>query len=134
VGEEPPLILNDPVWSLGKIVSRPLRPLLNLFRFRERGWGSCQVGIPDIGPAFPLPIGLFFPDLNVFALVAGVVHGEFIGAANETKIPGFGNFTLVAFQLITRPGLARRSPQSFLIASLVVAIGAFGGKTMASLE
>jgi len=73
-------------------VSRPLRPLLNLFRFRERGWGSCQVGIPDIGPAFPLPIGLFFPDLNVFALVAGVVHGEFIGAANETKIPGFRDF------------------------------------------
>jgi hypothetical protein len=45
-----------------------------------------------------------------------------MGATNETKISGFATSTLVAFQLITRPGLARRSPQSFLIASLVAAI------------
>src|SRR5438876_126790 len=88
---------------------RPTRPPLQLFCFRERGWGSCQVGIPDISPAFPLPIGLFFPDLDVFALVGrwlatGVVHGEFIGAANETKIPGFGDFNFGSLPAYNQPG------------------------------
>src|SRR6266567_7016783 len=48
--------------------------------------------------------------------------------------PDLATSTLVAFQLMTRPGLASISCQIFLIASLVVAADAFGGSTVASSE
>src|SRR5689334_3653023 len=67
----------------------------------ERGWG-CQIGVPDVCSALPLPASLFFPDLDVFALVgrrlaAGVAHGELIGAANETEITRFRDFDFGRF-------------------------------------
>src|SRR5262245_43245109 len=42
--------------------------------------------------------------------------------------------TLPGFQVITRPGVARRSFQTFRIVSLVAALVAFGGSTTASSE
>jgi len=109
---------------------------------RLLGFGGCcrrQIGAPGISSAFPFPVSLLFPHLNVFAFVscrlaASVVHGELIGAANQTEIAGFRDFDFVCLPSDNQTGLARRSPQSFLIASFVVAIGAFVGNTMASLE
>src|SRR5206468_11132387 len=48
--------------------------------------------------------------------------------------PDFDASTLVGFQLNAKPGLARRSCHSFRIASFVVALGPFGGRTTASSE
>src|SRR5947207_13990762 len=58
-----------------------------------------KIGIPDIGPALPLPVGLFFPNLDVFAtivnrLAARIVYCQFIRSTDKANVPGFRHFHL----------------------------------------
>src|SRR2546423_15435692 len=101
----------------------------------EAGRSEFQVSVPH----FHFPSACFSQTSTYLPFsVAGLPLASFMVNSyvplTKPRSPDFATSTLVAFQLMTRPGLARRSPQIFLIASLVVAIGAFGGNTMASDE
>src|SRR4030095_2423961 len=55
--------------------------------FLRCGRGSCEIGIPHVGGTFPISIGLFFPDFEVFPaivnrLTARVVHRQFVHPAH----------------------------------------------------
>ena len=68
----------------GKVTRRPAI-------FLRCGRGSCEIGIPHVGGTFPISIGLFFPDLEVFPaivnrLTARVVHRRFVRAAHPRHL------------------------------------------------
>jgi hypothetical protein len=82
---------------------------------------------------------VLFPDFDVFAAIidrlpTGIIHDHFVRATDEAKVARFRHFSLVAFQLMMKPGVASISCQIFLIVSFVVAAAAFGGNTVASSE
>ena len=67
----------------------------------------------------PLPIRLLFPDLDVLALIscrlaAGVVHGDLIGATNETKIPGFCDLDFSGFPTDDETGAGEKIASKLL--------------------
>src|SRR5438874_5205433 len=99
------------------------------------GRSEFQVSVPHFHfpSAFFSQTSTYLPrSLTGFPLASFMVSSYV--PLTKPRSPDFATSTLVAFQLMTKPGLARRSAQTFLIASLVVAIGAFGGRTLASAE
>src|SRR5882724_8427298 len=70
-----------------------------LLFLRKRRCSRWKIGIPNIGAAFPLAVGLLFPDLDVLAAVGdrfttGVNRRLLVGAAHAGKISGLRDFNL----------------------------------------
>src|SRR6267378_1344453 len=75
---------------------------------------------------YPFHISTYFPlSVTGFPLASFMVSSYV--PLTKPRSPDFATSTLVAFQLMTRPGLASISCQIFRIASFVVAAAAFGG-------
>src|SRR5205814_1023786 len=99
------------------------------------GRSEFQVSVPHFHfpSAFFSQTSTYLPrSLTGFPLASFMVSSYV--PLTKPRSPDFATSTLVAFQLMTRPGLASISCHIFLISSLVVAIGVFGGNTMASAE
>src|SRR6266446_4662098 len=87
-GSRPSVKLLKAVIGIG-LLKRSIREVSLLF---FPGWHRHrQVGIPDISTTLPLPVGLLFPNLDVFPallarLTAGINRHFFVGAAYAGKI------------------------------------------------
>src|SRR6266446_2385297 len=99
--------------------------------FFSNGAGAGRSEFQMSVPHFHLPSACFSQtstylprSLTGFPLASFIVSSYV--PLKQARSPDLATSTLVAFQLITRPGLAIRSCQTFRIASFVVADEAFG--------
>src|SRR5262245_47990302 len=68
-----------------------------------------KVGIPDIGCTLPFAVGLFFPNLNVFAMIihglaAGIVDRHLVGSAEKGQVARFRYLHLGRFPTDNKTG------------------------------
>src|SRR6266480_7669018 len=109
--------------------------LLSAEAVADAGRSEFQVSVPH----FHFPSAFFSQTSTYLPLsVTGLPLVSFMVSSyvplTKPRSPDFATSTLVAFQLMARPGLASISCHIFLIASFIVAIESFGGNTMASEE
>src|SRR6266513_1879625 len=75
----------------------------------------------------------YFPRSSIGLPLASFIVNAYVPRTQAIS-PDLPTCTLVGCQLMTRPGLANMSFQTFRIASFVAALVAFGGSTIASSE
>ena len=75
----------------------------------------------------------YFPRSLIGLPLASFIVNSYVPLTHPIS-PDFANCTLVGFQVMTNPGLANISFQTFRIASFVAALAAFAGSTIASSE
>src|ERR1700750_1268621 len=75
----------------------------------------------------------YFPRSSIGLPLASFIVNSYVPLTHAIS-PDFATRTLVGCQLMTRPGLANMSFQTFRTASFVAALVAFGGSTTASVE
>src|SRR6266571_7909170 len=75
----------------------------------------------------------YFPRSSTGLPLASFIVNSYVPRTHAIS-PDLSTCTLIGCQLMTRPGLANMSFQTFRIASFVAALVAFGGSTIASSE
>src|SRR6478736_1788681 len=75
----------------------------------------------------------YFPRSLIGLPLASFIVNSYVPLTHPIS-PDWATCTLVGCQLMTRPGLANMSLQTFRAASFVAALVAFGGSTIASSE